>query len=751
MSNLTFHPAFHTMALLAVVVSAVVLVTVCYRQTYGLLRPGQWLLLFSLRIVAIGIVALLLFRPIFRVEDRSNKRTTVVFVIDQSASMSIADNASAITRWQQACDQLRSWWPELSSLYDLKLCLFSDSATQLDDLAALDDLHPTGKATSISRALIAARHASTGQTTEAVILISDGIQNAAGNPARTARRLGMRVYTVGVGDPLHERSMKHDVRVTDIDCPESLAINNRCRITGFIEAAGMPGRVVDVQLLEDDKEVARQTLTLDDNEGAQEVILEFVPANKGLHTYTIRVPQQTGEEIPQNNARSASALVHDARIRVLYLEGTLRQEFGALVGRFLSKDPNIEFCALIQTRPGVFVQRSNIEGLRLKAIPDDSETLDTFNVFLIGDLDSNYLPERIMKLIRNRVTDGAGLIMIGGYHGLGPGGYGQGILQEILPVEMGSRQIGQATEPFHPQLTRDGRHHPIFANIAAFFDTANNNSASADLPPLNGCVKIAGTKSGATILLVHPTIRIDGRPMAVMAVQPVGKGRSAVFTADTTRNWHQTLKAMDRETPFLRFWGQTIRWLAGHNDAVQTEAGIIATTDRAYYTPGMPITIRATVRGDDGVAVGNANPHAVIQAPGRRTTQLNLAEETGPPGHYSANFDPPRSGRYEITVSTQFKNKQLTAPKLQVDVGRPNLEFDRLDLDQKTLATIASDSGGQYLHISLADRFTEQLKRIYKQEIVQIEVPLAWPPLLWVLFVGALASEWLLRRRYQLR
>lgn len=751
MPNLTFHPAFHAVVLLAIALLAVLLVTVCYRQAYRGLGSGRWALLFALRILAIGIVVLLLLQPVFRVENHSQQRNRVIFLVDRSASMSVADNASGITRWQQSRDQLRAWWPDLNAYYDLQLYVFSDSAEQLDNLASLDALQPTGKATSISRALIAARHGTAERTTEAVVLISDGIQNAAGNPARTARRLGMRVYAIGVGDPLHQRSMKHDVRITDLNCPESIAVNNRCRITGFIEATGMPGRVVEVQLREDDQEVDRKTLTLDDVEGAQKVVLEFVPTRKGLHTYMLQVPKQTGEDIPQNNARSASALVHDARIRVLYLEGTLRQEYGALVGRFLSKDPNIEFCALIQTRPGFFVQRSNIEGLQLKAIPADLETLKTFNVFLIGDLDSTFLSKHRMELIKQRVTDGAGIIMIGGYHSLGPGGYGESILQQILPVRMGTREIGQATDLFQPQLTRDGRRHPIFANIATFFGATDNSSTSASLPPLNGCVKIAGAKSGATILLVHPTLETDGKPMAVMAVQPVGKGRAAVFTADTTRNWHQTLKAMDKKTPFLRFWGQTMRWLAGRDDAVQTEAGIVATTDRAYYAPATPIIIRATVRSDDGVAASDVNPHAVIQTPQHRTTQLNLAKESGPPGHYSAHFDPPRSGRYEITVSARLKNKQLTAPKLQVDVGRPNLEFDRLDLDEKRLVSIANDSGGQYLHISLAERLTEQLKRAYTRQIVQIEIPLAWPPLLWGLFVVALVGEWLLRRRYQLR
>ena len=43
-------------------------------------------------------------------------------------------------------------------------------------------------------------------------------------------------------------------------------------------------------------------------------------------------------------------MVVEPGMRVLYLEGTLRAEYGALVDRFLAKDPDLEFYSLVQTR-----------------------------------------------------------------------------------------------------------------------------------------------------------------------------------------------------------------------------------------------------------------------------------------------------------------------------------------------------------------------------------------------------------------
>ena len=100
------------------------------------------------------------------------------------------------------------------------------------------------------------------------------------------------------------------------------------------------------------------------------------------------------------------ATVVEAGIHVLYIEGTLRAEYGALVDRFLAKDPDLEFFALVQTRPNVFLQRTNMAELQLAAIPNDQETIDKFDVFILGDIDSSLHPPAAAGDVRQ--TDSGG-------------------------------------------------------------------------------------------------------------------------------------------------------------------------------------------------------------------------------------------------------------------------------------------------------------------------------------------------------
>ncbi len=66
-----------------------------------------------------------------------------------------------------------------------------------------------------------------------------------------------------------------------------------------------------------------------------------------------------------------------------------------------------------------------------------------------------------------------------------------------------------------------------------------------------------------------------------------------------------------------------------------------------------------------------------------------------------------------------------------VEVGRPNLEFEKLDLDEKMLAKIAADTGGRYVHITTADHLIDQLDRTQRKKTSTIEQPLYWPPGFW--------------------
>ena len=738
--------SFFTMGLVLVVAAG--LVIFFYWRKFGDLKRGRWQTLVVLRLIAIVIVVLLLFRPVVHFYREENRKPVLVFLLDRSASMKISDDVSGVPRFIQAREKIVQWAEKLRDNFQLVVIPFAERAGEILTVAQLRELSPDGEATSLSRALVAAAKAAPRNEMEGIFLLSDGIHNSARKPQEVSSRLGIPVYAIGVGASLRDSASYRDIQIVGLDCPERLMLNNLARIRASVEAVGLLGRVVKVGFYEDDKLIEEKELVLDDQPGAQEVLFEYRPAVKGRHTYTVKIPPVSEEKIAENNQRSASALVIEAQIRVLYLEGTLRAEYGAIVDRFLSKDPNIEFYAMVQVRKNVFVKRTNIEGLNLSEIPSDENTLSQFDVFLIGDLDSSYLSAEQQQAIVKRVREGAGLIMLGGYHSLGPGGYGGTPIGDILPVEVGGRDMGQVTDPFLPELTPDGRQHPILANIARFFPSSSKGPEDSTLPPLDGCTRVGNARPGATVLAVCP---VTPERMPVLAVMPIDKGRSVVFTGDTTRKWQQVPRVLDQESPFLQFWGQLIRWAAGRFEQVETQASLVASTDKASYEPDEVIQISAVVRDERGEGTDKAKVVATIRAKSGASDKVTLVSRPGPGGHYSASYEPRFSGPLEIQVEAELGEQKLTTEKIVVEVGRPYLEFEKLDLDEKTLTAIASDTGGRYAHISAADYLVDQLNKEQRKKKIYVEQPLFWPPLFWAMFVTVLTVEWILRRRFQLR
>ncbi len=747
MFNITLHEGYNFATMLAVVGAAILLTALFYYRAFGTLRPRQWQTLLVLRISAILLVILLLFRPVYSFYEELLEKPPVIFLLDASASMSIADDATGVPRFQQARAQLEKWWEQLRPDFNLHLIEFSERAWPLREIKQLAAVAPAGKATSLSAAMLAASQTVSKREKPVAIMLSDGIHNSARSPLEVAGKLGMVVHTVGVGASLRTNRDYRDIQVTGIDCPERLLVNNKAKITGLVDGIRLGGRVIRVVLEEDGKPVQETELALDDVEGSQKVEFEFRPTVKGRHTYTVRATPIPEEKITENNHRSGVAMVIEPRIRVLYIEGTLRGEYGAIVDRFLAKDPDVEFCALIQTRPNDFLTRTNIEGLDLKSIPSDAETLGKFDVFILGDLDSTYLRPQQQELLIQRVRAGAGLVMLGGYHALGPGGYAGTPLGETLPVILGSREIGQVDDPFMPLLTPDGVRHPIFANIADFFPTQGGGAKVAGLPDLDGCTRVERARPGATVLAIHPT---EVSQMPVLAVQPLDKGWTAVFCGDTTRKWQQGPRALDRDSPFLRFWGQMVRFLAGRARPVEAKAGITAGTDKGFYEPEEPIRVTAVVRDDKGEGTSTAQVKAKVKGPGTSEV-FDLAVAPGPAGHYGATIVPRVAGRYEIVVEARVGQLTLTGEQLVAEVGRPNLEFEKLDMDEKMLSRIAADTGGRYVHLSTASTLIEHLDRTQREMRRLENRRLYWPPGFWVLFVAILTTEWVLRRRFLLR
>jgi uncharacterized membrane protein len=761
----------------AIAASCTAWVLFFYLRLFTYLGRMPMAVLIVLRVLAILILVLLIFKPTWSYEERLERRTDLCILVDSSRSMSVSDYPDTPNRMAMAVRQVQQYLGRLETAFDLKLYSFDTHAEAVQGNPWPD---PTGDATNLSRSIKDVLAAADRPKTTALIVMSDGLHNSGGSVPDEVAALGPPpVYAVGIGTDLTATSGYQDIALENIRAPEEATANNLTRLVAEVSAVGLADRSVRVELREiqntapltrppatlspqrggegrgegESTVLASEPLRLASRPGVQTVTLSFTPTTTGRHTYTVRIPPDPAERRTENNERAVHMLVVDPKIRVLYIENA-RPEYKPLK-ESLESDPNVELLALVQVKRGEFLQSGNMTGLKLAGFPQTPEDMRKFDVFILGDLDRSYLSAAQMANLKAAVAEGRGLLAIGGSNSFGPGGYEGTAVEETLPVAVGPRTMGQETTPFILRLTPEGLNHPIFTGTRDFF-SYQAQTPKEKLPLLLGCNVLGLPKPGASVLAVHPERRTDaGAPLPVLVVHAYGKGRAAAFAADTTFRWYLPFRALGRESPYTRFWGQMVRWLASKEIVPQsTEPGVTVVLAKPFYNPGEKITVKARVRAEEGRATHLATVTGLLMDAGGKRKDLALALSAGGGGEYVTVLDPPDPGTYRLIVEARKDGKRLGADETEVVVGRPNQEFERLGIDRGLLKKLAQATGGEFYEPANFGDLVERLRSASLREDMHRELGVQTVPGLFGILFGAflvlVTGEWLLRKYYQL-
>jgi uncharacterized membrane protein len=744
--------------------AAVLLALACYRRGAAGLTPRARRLLAALRGLCIVIAALFLLQPVLRLTRTEARRGSVAVLVDVSESMGIKDAADERTRLEAARALLtggqRAVLDGLRRIGDVRLFSFGALAAELPDEAALAQLRPEQKATAIGEALREAVRQAGREGLSGMVLLSDGVATRGDDPEEVARTLGVPVFPVGLGGRVGERGRFHDVGIAAVPQGPRFIVNNRATVKVQVTHAGLARftateRELELRLTEGERDLAVETLALPAEDGTLERELSFVPREVGIRRLKVAVAALPEETVTENNARLFTVQVTDPRIRVLIVEGVVRSEYRFL-RRVLESDPNLEVTSVVKLSGKRFLAQGAAPGLDLsRGLPARPEDYAKLDVVILGDIGREEFTGVQLEYLKDFVAGGGALLTLGGYHAYGPGGYTDSALADALPVTMGGERDGHTEEAFVPVLTAPGREHLVFRGCKEFFERLRARAV------LDGANRVTGAKPGAVVLAVHPHERAAGRPMPVVAVQDYGAGRALSLTADTTWKWKFQVEAEGMDSPYYRFWRQSVRWLA---DRAETELApdqlVRAWPVRVEYEPGEPVVIKARVRDRDGDPEERAVVEAAIHYPipvkaqtpdgeerVERETTVRLEPLPLSLGEYQLSYDPPAAGLYHATARAALDGEQLGADRFEFVVGQAASEFDRVDLDEESLRAVAHRTGGVYHTLATVGRLPEELRQRRSLVAHRQEVSLWNAPWFFAVFLACATAEWVLRKR----
>jgi len=727
-------------------------VAVIYLAAYSQLGARRFAVLVTVRCLVAGILLAMPFKPAIGV-----------------GSMSTVDGPGSPSRFRQAVESLKLQQNRLAGGFAVDWRCFADravAASSLDELARVEVAADSAEGTDIAAAIRSALAGQGASPVEALLVLSDGIHNAAASPIDAAAQAGVPIYTVGVGSGDVALPGARNLAITSADCPQRVIRDNVATVRCRVAMTGLAGVPLRLRLLDADSgrildsadlwaEKASQALTID---------LKWTPTQRAdqpaadVRRLQLSAGPADGETVLDDNSFELHTLVTDKSIRVLYVEGALRPEFKFL-RRYLAGDRNIQLISLVRVSDDRFLAQGAVDGKRLASLPAGDE-FDLFDVIIIGDLDSKLLTAGRIARLRKFIADGGGFVMLGGRHSFGPGGYGATEIEQFMPVVAGGRSQRQETRRFVPQLTAAGQAHPIFTGIAGYFAGPAGRLPDADkaeLPELLGCVEVVRAKPAAEVLAVHPTSRNASGPLIVLAVQRFGAGRVAALTCDTTWRWYLPLRTLGRDSPYERFWGQLVRWLADVATDLREGAGcVVAKLDRQYIRLGQSARLTAHVLDESGLAPDRPTVWAELRPAGSDSDARRIELTRQPAGDlFQAELTPAEGGHFTVTVAAKDKSgRVLGSDKLPLVVAAASTETEPLARNDDLLRRIAEVSGGEFVDIAMLPELVDRIV----QRRLQVAGPPSQPtvrrlyhfPTFLAALVCLLTAEWLLRRHWRL-
>lgn len=730
------------------------------------LNARQTASLISLRSLAILALLATLFKPVWQtVAAPTRSRPILAVLIDASASMA-TDDSTPLSRYRESLTLLANQRRRLEALFDVRWFTFAAQPEAHDRFEALPDNTAAPEAGTDLGAALRAPARLVGEDLVSVLLISDGQHNGPTPCDLAAADLRVPLHVVGVGALTDSTPPRTNIELIATDAPLDTPAGEVITFDLEMTVTGLANSTVDLTLtdvtLDTPQLLDTQSLWIDTDD--ETPVIRFtcpvdpLPAEALTHTrhYRIEATEMPGEMSLNDNALDLFIVPTHDRLRVLYIEGALRPEFRWL-GELLRRDERLEVVTLVRIDAARFWSRGQIDGRAILDLPATAEEFARFNVILLGDLDASYWSDEQLALLEAFVDAGGGLMMIGGQHTMGPGGYGGTPVEAAMPVEFGPPGVGQITEPFEMIVTPVGARHPIFSGLSHYFMPPSPLSA------LTGCVATGAPKPGAEVLSVHPSVELPHGPAIVLATQPYGQGHSAVFTGDTTWRWLLGPSTEGKDA-YDTFWLQTIRYLAGSDRRAEDHPpALAAALDRQQVRSGQSVTIRALAVGQpapkDGATV-SLTGHLVNHDTGAPVMQVELTSDDG--RYYETAFTPPppEAGDdlavYELSVRMALEGDILAAcGPLTCIVARPPAELEALARNEPLLQSLARDTGGQYTDITSLVELVDMMAishRPAQRTASRIEATsLHSFPLCFILFAAALTAEWAMRRRWQLQ
>ncbi len=391
------------LALLPIALAVTLLLGSGSRRRIGAARRRAALLVRTLLIAAL-VFALAGFQLVLPVD-----RLATVFVVDLSDSVGQPGRTAAIDYLRQSLALMPK--DDVAGVVafgkDALVERLPAEVRELDTIAST----PVQGATDVGAALRLAAALFPDDAQKRIVLLSDGNDTTGEGQSEAAlaaaRGIQVQTHVIGLGG-------QDEVLVDRVSSPTTAHLGEEIEVGATITST--VAQPATVRLFADGSLVATQSVSL--VAGQTAVTFRVKPTEAGFHIF--RVVVEAGRDTFSQNDRGDSDTIVKGEPRTLVAAG--------------NPDVAAQLVAALEK------ERQKVDVVVPEAIPAELQGLASYDTVVLVDVPRTRLTDRQMQALQVFVRDiGRGLVMIGGPHTYGAGGFAKTPLEESLPVDMGVR------------------------------------------------------------------------------------------------------------------------------------------------------------------------------------------------------------------------------------------------------------------------------------------------------------------------
>jgi len=676
-----------------------------YKFTIPQLSKPLKTLLFILRSIAVVLIFLLIFEPTLSFSSYEEEIPLHLIYVDNSQSLAHKNSSENDDKIKQILNDF------IKSNIKSEVALFDSEIKNLGNTDTLEKVIFFNGVTTNFESIVNSLENDERKISSALI-ISDGKITNGKNPLFAAEKLGIPIYTIGIGDTTEYK----DVLVESTSYNSLLYQDSKTIFETMIVNKDYSSERAVVELIKNSQIIDRKNITLSEN-GINKVEFEFTPEKSGQEIFTISVTKFDDEILTDNNSKSFRVTVLESKLNILILSGSPSADFS-----FIKK-------TLLQNKDYKITEHVEIS----KSKPTDSDLgakLDSAKILVLVNYPGKITSQSSISQVVSKIKEDklSYLFILGNNNEYNKLRY----FEEILSfyIESNPRKSHEI------QLNLLNKFSPIFTIPNYNLEIWNT------LPPVNYSGAQYEVKAGAQIAA---TVNLNSVKTEIPLVITNSTGINKNISILAANIWKWKLKS-NSNTEFLYdlLIENSIKWL---NTDSQLKRFRIR-TNKDIYSQGEPVIFQAEFYDESLQPIDDGKIELTF-ADSDQIPKIILLPEGD--GKYSAQIDNLVPGTYNFTADAISSNGQIEIERGSFLVEKINIEFVDPTLDKNFLTRLAQISGGKYFDLNEYPSLIEKLEKIsssQKKEKVITESYNLWTfETLLTIIIAIFAIEWVIRKR----